>query len=159
MRAFDEETPSGKQRTDSMRSREDKAALDKSGGISRPARSRDGWTIFISGLCEDTLEEDVTDAFSAYGEIMNLHMPLNRMTGFTKGYCMLEYKSREDATSAINGMDGQRVRSQVVSVSWMCQDPSESAARSSNNAVSRDIQANDKRRTSGNRQRRSRSPR
>mmetsp|Transcript_81936 Transcript_81936/g.228365 ORF Transcript_81936/g.228365 Transcript_81936/m.228365 type:complete len:141 (+) Transcript_81936:67-489(+) len=89
-----------------------------------PARSRDGWSIIIRGIGPDAQDEDITEAFSPFGEIVSLQMPLNRMTGFVKGYCMLEYRVRTEAEAAISAMSGQTLRDWTLDVSWLCQQPS-----------------------------------
>mmetsp|Transcript_96978 Transcript_96978/g.172616 ORF Transcript_96978/g.172616 Transcript_96978/m.172616 type:complete len:138 (-) Transcript_96978:276-689(-) len=89
---------------------------------SRPAKSREGWGVFVSGLCEEVEEDDVEEAFACHGTVTSLSLPLNRMTGNIKGYCMLEYSSREEATAAIKSMDGAKLRGQAIFVSWLVQD-------------------------------------
>merc|ERR1711904_607313 len=78
--------------------------------------------IFIRGLGKDAQEEDVADSFGCFGDILSLQMPLDRMTGFVKGYCMLEYRERAEAKDAIRTMNGQRLRSWTLDVSWLCQE-------------------------------------
>ena len=72
----------------------------------------------MTGVHEEAQEEDIHENFGDFGEISNLHLNLDRRTGFVKGYCLIEYKEKEEAQSAIENMDGKLMLDEEVRVDW-----------------------------------------
>ncbi|KAI3677223.1 hypothetical protein L1987_86846 [Smallanthus sonchifolius] len=112
-RGFREETDA--ERNNRMSGRFD--SLDSDGGPG-PERSIEGWIILVTGVHEEAQEDDLQNAFGEFGEIKNLHLNLDRRTGFVKGYTLIEYENYEEAEKAITTMDGGELLTQTVNADW-----------------------------------------
>ncbi|KAF1978999.1 RNA-binding domain-containing protein [Bimuria novae-zelandiae CBS 107.79] len=116
-------------------------------------RSIEGWIIIVTNVHEEANEEDLNEMFGEYGTIKNLHMNLDRRTGYVKGYVLIEYPTLEEAKTAVRDGNGLELLEQKVEVDYAFVRPPPA-----NKGRGRDGGRGDDRRGSGRGRGRSRSP-
>ena len=75
-------------------------------------------TLFVSRLSTKTTEETLTEIFSEYGKLVDLHIVRDLVTGISKKYAFVEYKRSEDARLAYRKVHEEVVDEHKVVVDW-----------------------------------------
>ncbi len=75
-----------------------------------------GNKLYVGNLPYTVRDEDLQQAFSAYGSVNSAKVMMERDTGRSKGFGFVEMGSDAEAQAAISGMNGQSLGGRSVTV-------------------------------------------
>lgn len=73
--------------------------------------------IYVGNLATEVNEEDLRQAFEAYGEIASVNIIKDKFSGKSRGFGFVEMPSQEEAQSAIEGLNGKDLKGQALNIS------------------------------------------
>ncbi|XP_039058080.1 glycine-rich RNA-binding protein 4, mitochondrial-like [Hibiscus syriacus] len=79
--------------------------------------------LFVGGISYQTDDQSLREAFSKYGEVIDAKIIVDRETGRSKGFGFVSYSSTEDASSAIQALDGRELNGRQVKVAYAAERP------------------------------------
>ena len=75
-----------------------------------------GNKLYVGNLPYSVRDSDLEQAFSAFGQVVSARVMMERDTGRSKGFGFVEMGSQDEATAAIEGMNGQALGGRNVVV-------------------------------------------
>jgi len=72
--------------------------------------------LFVGNLSFNTTENDLQDAFAAFGTVTETNLMMDRMTNRPRGFGFVTMGSAEEAQKAIEGMNGKDMDGRALTV-------------------------------------------
>jgi RNA recognition motif-containing protein len=73
--------------------------------------------IYVGNLSRDVTDQDLRQAFEAYGQVTSATVIRDRFSGESRGFGFVEMPSREEAQAAIAALNGASLKGQPIRVS------------------------------------------
>ena len=72
--------------------------------------------IYVGNFVFETSEQELREAFEAYGQVQEVSMIQDRDTGRPKGFAFVEMPTSEEAQAAIEGLNGKEFAGRTITV-------------------------------------------
>ena len=72
--------------------------------------------IYVGNFGYETTEQELREAFEAYGQVQEVSMIQDRDRGRPKGFAFVEMPTTEEAQAAIGGINGKEFAGRAVTV-------------------------------------------
>ncbi len=72
--------------------------------------------IYIGNLSFDTTEDQLRQAFEGFGAVSTVNIIKDKYSGESRGFAFVEMATKEEATAAIGGLNGQDLNGRALNV-------------------------------------------
>ncbi|HTR40870.1 MAG TPA: RNA-binding protein [Pseudomonadales bacterium] len=72
--------------------------------------------LFVGNLSFDTTENDLQDAFAAFGSVTEANLMMDRATNRSRGFAFLTMSTVDEAQKAIDAMNGKDLGGRAITV-------------------------------------------
>jgi RNA recognition motif-containing protein len=72
--------------------------------------------IYIGNLSFNTTEDQLRQAFTAFGEVSTVNIISDKYSGESRGFAFVEMTAKSEAIAAISGLNGQELNGRALNV-------------------------------------------
>ena len=72
--------------------------------------------IYVGNLLREATEDDLRQAFEAFGQVTSVKIITDKFTGDSRGFGFVEMSNPQEAKSAISGLDGTDLKGRTLKV-------------------------------------------
>ncbi|MEK7775106.1 MAG: RNA-binding protein [Candidatus Zixiibacteriota bacterium] len=72
--------------------------------------------IYVGNMSYDTTEDQLRQAFKAFGEVSTVKIITDRDSGQPKGFAFVEMPEKTEGTAAIGGLNGKELNGRAMNV-------------------------------------------
>ena len=72
--------------------------------------------LYVGNLSYDVMEDELRQAFAAFGEVTSVSIPSDRQSGRSKGFGFVEMATKAAAEAAIAGLNGKSLKERTITV-------------------------------------------
>lgn len=72
--------------------------------------------IYVGNISKDLSEEELREAFAAFGQVSTVNIIKDKFTGEYRGFAFVEMPVKEEATAAIGSLNGKELKGRALNV-------------------------------------------
>ncbi len=72
--------------------------------------------IYVGNMSSELTEQELNEAFSAYGQISSVKIIMDRYTGEPRGFAFVEMPEKNEAEAAIAALNGKELKGRTLTV-------------------------------------------
>ena len=72
--------------------------------------------IYVGNLSYEVTEEDLQQAFEAFGQVESVRIIKDKYSGQSKGFGFVEMPAKAEAQSAVNDLNGKELKGRTLNV-------------------------------------------
>ena len=89
--------------------------------------------MFVGNLNFSTTQDELVELLSGAGQIVDIHLPTDRMSGRPRGFAFVEYSSEAEAAASIEKYNGHELGGRALRINEAEERPQRTGPRSFRN--------------------------